>query len=88
MSNYRRTKAKGATYFFTVVTECRQPILMNEDVRTALRAAIVKVRQTHPFKIDGWTLLPDHLHCIWTLPEGDADFSTRWRLIKREVTGK
>ena len=86
MSRYRRANIKGATYFFTVVTERRQSILMNEDVREALRAAIVKVRTSHPFEIEAWVLLPDHLHCIWTLPEGDADFSTRWRLIKREVT--
>jgi putative transposase len=86
MSRYRRANVKGATYFFTVVTERRQSILTNEDVRHALRAAIVKVRASHPFEIDAWVLLPDHLHCIWTLPEGDADFSTRWRLIKREVT--
>ena len=51
--------------------------------RYALR--LKKVRATHPFEIDAWVFLPDHLHCIWTLPEGDADFSTRWRLIKREV---
>nr|WP_315472170.1 transposase [uncultured Undibacterium sp.] len=86
MSRYRRANIKGATYFFTVVTERRQSILTNEDVRDALRAAIVKVRASHPFEIDAWVLLPVHLHCIWTLPEGDADFSTRWRLIKREVT--
>ena len=36
----------------------------------------------HPFEIDAFVLLPDHLHCIWTLPAGDRDFSTRWRLIK------
>jgi putative transposase len=41
---------------------------------------------TRPFVIEGWVLLPDHLHCIWTLPEGDADFSTRWSLIKRSVS--
>ena len=69
-----------------MVTERRQAILTNEDVRVALRAAIIKVRESHPFIIEAWVLLPDHLHCIWTLPEGDADFSTRWRLIKREVT--
>ena len=86
MSRYRRANIKGATYFFTVVTERRQAILTNADVRDALRAAIIKVRTSHPFEIDAWVLLPDHLHCIWTLPEGDADFSTRWRLIKREVT--
>ena len=86
MSNYRRANIKGAAYFFTVVTERRQSILTNDDVRQALRDAILKVRESHPFTIDAWVLLPDHLHCIWTLPEGDADFSTRWRLIKREVT--
>lgn len=86
MSRYRRANVQGATYFFTVVTERRQPILTNQDVRSALRAAILEVRSTHPFEIDAWVLLPDHLHCIWTLPEGDADFSTHWQLIKREVT--
>jgi len=40
------------------------------------------VPQLYPFDIGAWVVLPDHLHCIWTLPEGDADFSTRWRLIK------
>lgn len=86
MSRYRRANIAGATYFFTVVTERRQAILTNPDMRAALRAAIQKVRATHPFEIDAWVLLPDHLHCIWTLPDGDADFSTRWRMIKREVT--
>ena len=40
------------------------------------------VRRRRPFRIDGWVVLPDHLHCIWTLPAGDVDFTTRWRLIK------
>ncbi|WP_018608224.1 REP-associated tyrosine transposase [Uliginosibacterium gangwonense] len=44
---------------------------------------ITTARQNHPFMIDAWVLLPDHLHCIWTLPEGDADFGVRWNLIKR-----
>ncbi|MDO9446629.1 MAG: transposase, partial [Candidatus Nitrotoga sp.] len=39
-----------------------------------------------PFVIDAWVVLPDHLHCVWTLPEGDADFSTRWMIIKRAVS--
>ncbi|QQE89705.1 REP-associated tyrosine transposase [Azotobacter chroococcum] len=86
MSRYRRARVPGGTYFFTVVAERRQPILTHTDVRLALRAAIILVRETLPFRIDGWVLLPDHLHALWTLPEGDADFSTRWRLIKRHVT--
>jgi putative transposase len=27
-------------------------------------------------------LLPDHFHVLWTLPEGDANFPVRWKLIK------
>jgi putative transposase len=26
--------------------------------------------------------LPDHLHALWTLPLRDADFASRWNLIK------
>lgn len=86
MARYRRANAGGATYFFTVVTERRQRILIEPDIRAALREAIATVRAKRPFKIDGWVLLPDHLHAIWTLPEDDADFATRWRLIKSRVT--
>jgi len=84
--NYRRAPIGGATYFFTVNTYRRQPFLTDADVRAALREGIERVRQTLPFAIDAWVLLPDHLHCIWSLPEGDADFSTRWRIIKTVVT--
>jgi len=76
----------GNTYFFTVVMHRRQTILCNDDIRSALRGAIVKTRKIHPFEIDAWVLMPDHLHCIWTLPEGDANFTTRWAMIKRYVT--
>jgi putative transposase len=54
-------------------------------VYLALREAIEKVRTQHPFQIDAWVLLPDHLHTIWTLPNNDADFPLRWQLIKRHV---
>lgn len=77
MPNYRRANVKGGTYFFTVNTLPRLPILTEAPVRAALREAIRKTRLSHPFDIDAWVLLPDHLHCIWTLPEGDSDFSMR-----------
>jgi len=86
MSRYRRASVAGSTYFFTVVAFRRQPILCDDMVRAALRSAIENVRAVRPFAIDAWVLLPDHLHCIWTLPDGDADFSTRWRMIKRAVS--
>ncbi len=79
---YRRAKTAGATYFFTVVTFNRQPLFKTDTTIQLLRQAFYTVKQRHPFDIDAIVLLPDHLHCIWTLPEDDADFSMRWRLIK------
>lgn len=86
MSRYRRADTPGGTYFFTVVTYRRQPILCDPPVREALRQAICEMRNRRPFVVDAWVLMPDHLHCIWTLPSGDADFATRWSLIKRQVS--
>ena len=86
MPQYRRPRIAGQTWFFTVVTAERAPILIQAPVRAALRAAIIEIRQRHPFVIDAWVLLPDHLHCIWTLPEQDRDISSRWSMIKRGVT--
>ncbi len=54
----------------------------------ALRSAIKEVQAVRPFNIDAWVLLPDHLHCIWTLPDGDSDFSKRWGMIKARFTKK
>ena len=86
MSNYRRATTSNASYFFTVVAYRRQPILCDDAIRNALHEAIQTVRAARPVVIDAWVLLPDHLHCIWTLPEGDADFSTRWMTIKKAVS--
>jgi len=86
MANYRRLKITGGTYFFTVVTYRRQPILCDEPIRKALREGVAATRVVCPFSIDGWVLLPDHLHCLWTLPSGDADFGKRWSMIKRFVS--
>ena len=86
LANYRRAKAAGGSYFFTVVTYRRQKFLCDDPVRDALRQAIQETRTTSPFVIDGWVLLPDHLHCIWTLPECDVEFGKRWAMIKRFVS--
>ncbi len=86
MPNYRRSVVPGATYFFTLVTYRRQLILVNPESRTILRQVIEKVRQQHPFTIDAWVLLPDHMHCLWTLPDQDADYSRRWGMIKAGFT--
>ncbi len=86
MPNYRRAVVPGGTFFFTVVARHRRKILCNPDIRIALRDAIRTVQTKHAFRIDAWVLLPDHLHCIWTLPSGDHDFSGRWANIKLLVT--
>ena len=71
----------GGCWCFTVnLLERRQTLLV--DHIATLREAVASVRQGLPFTIDAFVVLPDHLLAIWTLPPDDADFSTRWRLIK------
>jgi putative transposase len=86
MPTYRRWYVEGGTYFFTVVSHLRRPILTTEWGRRCLRSAIDAVRRRRPFDMPAIVLLPDHLHTIWTLPPGDSDYSTRWRLIKARFT--
>jgi hypothetical protein len=70
----RHAPVAGATYFFTVVTHVRRQLLCESAVCEALNSALQHVRREHPFSLDTPVLLPDHLHCIWTLPTDDADF--------------
>lgn len=83
MSQYRRCYQSGGNYFFTLVTHQRHPIFANPEKVEQLKAAINKVKKKYPFSLNAIVVLPDHLHCLWRLPENDKDFSTRWRLIKR-----
>lgn len=78
---YRRTDVMGGSYFFTVNLAERGGRLLVEHV-DVLRAAVSNVKRRHPFHIDAFVVMPDHLHAIWTLPSGDADFASRWMLIK------
>ena len=75
MSDYRRANFCGGYYFFTVVTYKRRKILTGELARRHLRHAFEKVRSKRNYKTIAFCLLPEHLHCIWKLPEGDGDFS-------------
>ncbi len=81
MPNYVRPKWTGARVFFTVCLAVRGGDLLLREV-AALRRAVAETKAERPFGIAAWVVLPDHLHCIWQMPEGDGDFSTRWRLIK------
>ena len=81
MPDYRRNRVPGGTYFFTVNLLERKYGLLVEYI-DCLREAVRMVRLNQPFHIDAWVVLPDHMHCVWTLPEGDADYSSRWKAIK------
>jgi putative transposase len=81
MPEYRRNRVPGGTFFFTVNLLDRRSDLLVRHIR-ALREAVRQVRQRAPFVIDAWVVLPDHIHCVWTLPAGDTDFPGRWRAIK------
>ena len=81
MPNYRRLFIPGGSYFFTVNLFDRKSRLLTDNI-DHLRQAVHDTRSRFPFHIDAMVILPDHLHAVWTLPDGDADFSTRWRWIK------
>ena len=82
MPNYRRAFIPGRTYFFTVNLLQRHDNNLLIRELNLLRDTVRRVRKRHPFQIDAWVVLPDHLHCVWTLPSNDSNFSMRWRLIK------
>ncbi|MCP3408963.1 transposase [Bradyrhizobium sp. CCGB01] len=81
MPNYRRAFVPGGCWFFTVNLLDRKQRLLVEHI-AALRAAVAETRRDYPLTIDAFVVLPNHLLAVWTLPDGDADFSVRWRLIK------
>ena len=76
MSNYRRAFIPGATYFFTVNLADRRKTLL-VDYIDLLRRAFRCAQRRHPFVVDAMVAMPDHLHTVWTLPPGDADFPLR-----------
>jgi putative transposase len=82
MPNYRRAFVPGGTWFFTVnLLRRHDNDLLVREIEL-LRQVVRRVRDKYPFHIDAWVVLPEHLHCVLTLPPGDSDFSLRWRLIK------
>ncbi len=81
MPDYRRNLIPGGTFFFTVnLLDRRSDLLVTQ--MDALKDAIRRVRIRAPFHIDAWVVLPDHMHCLWTLPKDDCDFPGRWQAIK------
>ena len=85
MVQYRRNRVEGGTYFFTVTLADRRSRVLAEHCDT-LRKVVGRIREARPFTIMAMVVLPEHLHAIWTLPKGDADYSGRWRAIKAGFT--
>jgi putative transposase len=86
MPEYRRSRQNGGTFFFTIVTFQRQPLFTESVNIERLRSAIRAVRNDQPFNILAGVILPDHLHLLWELPEGDRDFSSRIGKMKVHFT--
>ncbi len=82
MPNYIRARFEGAYYFFTVVTYDRRKLFCSEWARRCLREAIVETQSRYPYESIAFCLMPEHLHCMWKLPEDDANYSIRWAMIK------
>lgn len=86
MPRYRRATRPGGTFFFTLVTEDRAPILTSDLARPILHRAIDACVERRPFTLDAIVLLPDHLHLMLTLPDNETDYSTRIASIKATFT--
>ncbi|MBL1293284.1 MAG: transposase [Thiotrichales bacterium] len=81
MPKYLRYRIEGGCYFFTVTLLERNNTLLVDNI-DLLRDSVRFCKQKQPFCIDAWVVLPEHMHCVWTLPEGDDDFSGRWKRFK------
>ena len=82
MPDYLRQWPPGRTVFFTVnLLERGDNDLLVRHV-DALHEAVRRARADRPFAIVAWVVLPDHMHAIWTLPDDDSDYATRWDAIK------
>ena len=82
----RRVLQPGASYFFTLVVHERANLFATAENVDRWRAAVAKVQRKRPFAVEAEVILPDHLHVLWTMPDGDADYATRIRLVKTEFT--
>jgi putative transposase len=85
MSRYRRVKIEGGLFFFTLALADRSSDLLVRYIER-LRRAYKVTQQRLPFETIAICILPDHLHAVWSLPEGDADFSSRWSVFKSDFS--
>lgn len=81
MSRYRRMRIEGGLFFFTVALADRSSDLLVREI-DRLRWTYRSVRSKQPFETQAICILPDHIHALWSLPPGDANFAARWAAIK------
>ena len=86
MPNYRRVRIKGGTYFFTLVTYKRQKVFASLETRILLLESVNYVKRFHPFYIEAYCILPDHIHLLWRMPEDDDNYSMRIAEIKKRFS--
>ena len=80
-----RYSESGRAYLITAVVYQRRRIFSDWQVGRLLVAELRRAHDQRWVDSIAWVVMPDHLHCIWRLPADDADFSTRWMLIKQGV---
>jgi putative transposase len=81
MSRYRRLKIEGGAFFFTLALAERGSKLLVRHIER-LRRAYAETEKRRPFETVAICILPDHIHALWQLPDGDADYAMRWCLFK------
>ena len=86
MPNYRRVKIEGGTYFFTLVTNHRKQIFLLDEANDLFLEALNHVRNLHPFNLVAYCILPEHIHLLWELPDGDNNYSLRISEIKKRFS--
>jgi putative transposase len=81
MSRYRRLKIEGGLFFFTLTLAERGSDLLVSNIER-LRRAYADVQTRRPFETVAICILPDHIHALWQLPQGDVDYASRLSLFK------
>lgn len=82
MPNYRRAYSPGSSIFLTLVTYNRTPIFRHPENVQRLRWAITLMKTNMAVEITAAVILPDHIHFIWKLPQGDSNYSKRVGRLK------
>ena len=87
MPTYIRNRIAGESYFFTVNLGDQGRGLLDQRI-DVVRAAYVEMARLRPVQCDAMVILPDHIHAVWTLPDGDDDHAVRWAHFKSIIANR